>query len=81
MQCLPFVVRAAVVCVGLAWIAPGLRADTVYLKNGAYIDGIVTARSETLLTITIGQIGKLEVAMEDVIRVEKNSRTGSRAGR
>ncbi len=78
MQSLPFAVRAAVICIGLAWIAPGARADTVYLKNGAYIDGLVTARSDTLLTITIGQIGKLEVAMEDVIRVEKNSRTGSR---
>lgn len=81
MQSFPSSVRAFVFLAGLVSVAlPSVgRADTVYLKNGAYIDGIVTARSELLLTITIGEIGKLEVSMDDVLRVEKNSRGGWRA--
>jgi len=56
----------------------GLRADTVFLKNGAYIDGIVTTRSEKSILISIGSIGKIEIETEIISHIEKNSRTGSR---
>ena len=65
-------------CWGLLIVAGEVRADTVYLKNGAYIDGIVTARNDRVIMITIGRIGKLEISVDDVSRVEKNSRTGAR---
>ena len=63
----------------LLFSGASLDADTVYLKNGAYIDGLVSAKSSTSIMITIGDIGRLEVSMEDVVRVEKNSRTGPRS--
>ena len=59
MQFLPFVVRAAVFGLALVLFASSSWADTVYLKNGAYIDGLVAARSANVLTITIGEIGKV----------------------
>ena len=65
-------------CWGLLIVAGEVRADTVHLKNGAYIDGIVTARNDRVIMITIGRIGKLEISVDDVSRVEKNSRTGAR---
>ena len=52
-------------------------ADTVYLKNGAWIDGIVRTRSTEVIQVDIGSIGKLEIPFEEVYRIEKNSRTGS----
>ena len=63
----------------LLFSAASLKADTVFLKNGAYIDGLVASRSSRSITIKIGAIGRLEVSMEDVVRVEKNSRTGSQS--
>lgn len=53
-----------------------LHGDTVYLKNGAWIDGRVRARSEKVLEIEIGKIGRMEIAVEDIHEIEKNSRTG-----
>ena len=53
-----------------------VRGDTVYLKNGAWIDGRVRARSEKVLEIEIGKIGRMEIAVEDIHEIEKNSRTG-----
>jgi hypothetical protein len=61
----------------VAW-APGLRADTVYLKNGAWIDGIVTPKDEHTLLVEIGDIGKIEIQRADIYEIEKNSRTGTR---
>ncbi len=52
-------------------------ADTVYLKNGAWIDGIVRSRSEKAVEIEIGDIGKVEVPAEEIHQVEKNKRTGA----
>jgi len=57
-------------------LAGPLAADTVYLKNGAWIDGIVRARSDKIVEIEIGRIGKLEVLLEEIHEVEKNNRTG-----
>jgi hypothetical protein len=59
-----------------ASLAPRLHADTVYLKNGAWIDGRVRARNEKVLEIEIGKIGRMEIAIEDIHEIEKNSRTG-----
>ncbi|MEM7232483.1 MAG: hypothetical protein AAF517_09930 [Planctomycetota bacterium] len=53
--------------------------DTVYLKNGAWIDGIVRTRSAEAILVEIGATGKVEIPLEDVERIEKNSRTGSEA--
>jgi hypothetical protein len=64
----------ALVCLGL--LATPLVADTVYLKNGAWIDGMVRARNDTVATIEIGSIGKLEIAVADIHEIEKNNRTG-----
>ncbi|HVR74766.1 MAG TPA: hypothetical protein VMT52_10560 [Planctomycetota bacterium] len=55
---------------------PALRGDTVFLKNGNWIDGIVRARNEKIVEIEIGRIGKVEIPLEDVHEIEKNKRTG-----
>lgn len=55
---------------------PTLRGDTVFLKNGNWIDGIVRARNEKIVEIEIGRIGKVEIPLEDVHEIEKNKRTG-----
>ena len=56
----------------------GLVADTVYLKNGAWIDGIVRSRSGDLILVDIGDVGRMEIRLEDVYEIEKNSRSGHR---
>lgn len=53
-------------------------ADTVYLKNGSWIDGIVKTHGDDSVVVEIGDLGKVEIPLEDVYRVEKNSRTGSK---
>ena len=51
-------------------------ADTVYLKNGAWIDGRVRARTDKILEVEIGKIGKIEIDVAEVHEIEKNNRTG-----
>jgi hypothetical protein len=53
-----------------------LRADTVYLKNGAWIDGRVRSRNDKVVEIEIGKIGKMEINVEEIHEIEKNNRTG-----
>jgi len=53
-----------------------LSADTVYLKNGAWIDGRVRARTDKVLEVEIGKIGKIEIDVAEVHEIEKNNRTG-----
>ncbi len=62
---------------GLLGASSPARGDTVYLKNGAWIDGIVRSRSEKSIEIEIGDIGKVEVPAEEIHQVEKNNRTGA----
>lgn len=63
---------------GLLGVFPALLvADTVYLKNGAWIDGIVRTRSAEVIQVDIGNIGRMEIPLEEVYEIEKNSRTGS----
>ncbi len=64
----------AVLVSGMTAPLPG---DTVYLKNGAWIDGTVRARSDKTIEIDIGDIGKVEILAEDVHQIEKNNRTGA----
>ena len=59
--------------------AGGLRADTVYLKNGAYIDGEIVSRSDRGIVVTIGRVGRIEIAHDDIVSIEKNKRNGTRA--
>jgi hypothetical protein len=58
------------------WFSSSLRADTVYLKNGNWIDGIVQPKGTDVIVVTIGELGKVEIQMESVYEIEKNSRTG-----
>jgi hypothetical protein len=53
-----------------------LPADTVFLKNGSWIDGIVKARDADRVLVEIGNIGTLEIRLEDIYEIEKNSRSG-----
>ena len=53
-----------------------LAADTVYLKNGAWIDGRVRARNDKVLEVEIGKIGRIEIDVAEVHEIEKNNRTG-----
>lgn len=74
-----FAVNVAWVILGLVLAAlPGTRAlaDTVYLKNGSYIDGIVRSRDAETILLEIGRIGKMELRLEEIYEIEKNSRTG-----
>jgi hypothetical protein len=60
----------------LAFATPVVEADTVYLKNGAWIDGVVRVRGEKVVEVEIGSIGKIEIKTEEIYEIEKNSRTG-----
>jgi len=68
-----------------SWIIPlvlaasAARADTVYLKNGEWIDGKVSLKTDTFIELQIGEIGKIELLMEDVHSIEKNNRTGGKS--
>jgi hypothetical protein len=64
----------AVVCLPVSAFA-----DTIFLKNGAWIDGSITFRNEVAIELEIGKIGKLRVPIEEIYLIEKNSRTGSEA--
>jgi hypothetical protein len=53
-----------------------VRADTVYLRNGSTIDGVVLGRHEGHVILQIGNLGKMEIPEKDVLTIEKNARTG-----
>jgi len=55
----------------------GVLSDTVYLRNGNFIDGTVERRDADGIELQVGTCGKLEIATADVLRVEKNERRGS----
>jgi len=61
----------------LGALSAKLAADTVYLKNGSWIDGIVRTHTKDTILLEIGDVGKIEIPLDDVYRIEKNSRTGS----
>ena len=50
--------------------------DTVYLKNGSLIDGRITYRTDASICLQIGEIGKLEISLEEIYLIEKNKRVG-----
>lgn len=65
----------ATVLILLVTCGSGLT-DTVYLKNGALIDGTVTHRTDESILLQIGKIGKLEIPVAEIYLIEKNKRTG-----
>ncbi len=65
------------VTLALLLTASNAVADTVHLTNGEYIDGLVTSRNERLIMVHIGRIGRIEIPVEDVERIEKNNRRGT----
>ena len=68
-------VFAAVLLIGLVASA-SLSADTVYLRNGSSIDGVVLGKHEGQVLIQIGNLGKMEIPEKDVLTIERNARTG-----
>lgn len=62
----------------LCGVAPAARvhADTVFLKNGAAIDGIMVGKKAGVLLLQIGNLGRMEIPEKDIKHVEKNTRTG-----
>jgi len=60
----------------MALASSSLLADTVYLQNGATIDGVVLGRHQGILILQIGNIGKMEIAESEIVSVESNARTG-----
>ncbi len=51
-------------------------ADTVYLRNGSSIDGVVLGKHEGQVIMQIGNLGRMEIPEKDVQTIEKNARTG-----
>jgi hypothetical protein len=68
-------IAALIPCIACVLASP-LEADTVYLKNGSWIDGRVRARNQKVVEIEIGKIGKMEINAEEIYEIEKNNRTG-----
>jgi hypothetical protein len=60
----------------LAAGATAARGDTVYLRNGSTIDGVVLGKHEGHVILQIGNLGKMEIPEKDVLTIEKNARTG-----
>lgn len=60
----------------LGSFAPALLGDTVYLTNGASIDGMVTGRHEGYIIVSVGNVGTMKISVDEVKTIEKNSRTG-----
>jgi hypothetical protein len=54
-----------------------LGADTVFLKNGAFINGVVSSKGEEAIILQVGEQGRLEIVLVDVYAIEKNSLTGA----
>ena len=56
------------------WVlgADVVLSDTVYLRNGNFIDGVVQRRSATGIELGVGTRGKLEIPSSDILRIEKN---------
>lgn len=52
-------------------------ADTVYLRNGNWIHGVVRWKTDDLIRIEIGELGHLEIPADQIYEIEENDRTGS----
>ena len=55
-----------------------LSADTVVLKNGSRIDGMVISESESVVVLKVGDLGTLKLEKSRVVSIEKNLRSGDR---
>lgn len=70
---IPLLVSVALV---FATLGATTFADTVYLRNGSSIDGVVLGKHEGQVIIQIGNLGRMEIPEKDVETIEKNARTG-----
>ncbi len=70
--------RPTLACaLGLALVtAAPATADTIFLKNGALIDGQITHRTDHSIVLQIGDVGQVEIPREEIYLIEKNKRTG-----
>lgn len=67
-----FVVLAAL-CAAAAVPSP---ADTIHMKNGTPVDGVVESRSEGMLTVRVGK-RRVRLREDEVQLIEENDRDGS----
>jgi len=51
-----------------------VRADTVVLRNGAAIDGIIAREDDHGVTLKIGENGQIRISLRDVARIDRNAR-------
>ncbi|MEM7166986.1 MAG: hypothetical protein AAF581_16100 [Planctomycetota bacterium] len=51
-------------------------ADTVYLANGASIDGVVVGERDGVVIVSIGNLGRVTLDAAEVTSIERNSKTG-----
>ena len=52
-------------------LLPGtLLAETVHLKDGSLVKGTVVGQTRTVLTLDSGNIGKVEIPVEKIARIE-----------
>ncbi|MFQ5654603.1 MAG: HEAT repeat domain-containing protein [Planctomycetota bacterium] len=54
----------------------GASGDTIYLRNGSSIDGVVLGTHEGYMILQIGNLGRMEIPQKEILTVEKNARTG-----
>ncbi len=68
-----FVVLAAL-CAAVAVPSP---ADTIHMKNGTPVDGVVESKSEGMLTVRVGK-RRVRLREDEIQLIEENDRDGSR---
>lgn len=69
--------QIAAVMLGCLWISStALRGDTIYLKNGATIDCVVIGEQGDVVLVTVGNQGRMTLALRDIDHIERNDRTG-----
>lgn len=71
---------AAAILIGALPAPLWLHADTIHLRNGATIDGVITGTQDGTVVILIGNMGKLCIAETEIARIERNDRTGPLRG-
>jgi clan AA aspartic protease (TIGR02281 family) len=54
-------------------VAVCARADTVYLKNGNQMEGVITERTKTRITLDIGY-GSTSLALSDIAKIQRSGK-------
>jgi hypothetical protein len=63
----------------LAFAASIAGADTVFMKDGATLDGNIVQNDSSLVVVEVGK-GRMSIPASDVLRVEKNDKKGTPTG-